>query len=104
MRTCIYNPLVNGKCICKVKRKVITLYKVAITESARSTKNKIIMYTCHLKTLFTLSDIQQSIAIGINLATKYKNAARHIYKENSTKTLLTHSHYYHQSMILFKLL
>jgi hypothetical protein len=40
-------------------------------ESARSTKNKkIIMYTCHLKTLFTLSDIQQSIAIGINLATK----------------------------------
>ena len=41
MRICINNPLVNGKCICKVKRTVITLYKVAITESARSTKNKI---------------------------------------------------------------
>ena len=78
MRTCIYNPLVNGKCICKVKRTVIILYKVAITENARSTKNKITMYPCHVKTLFTLSDTQQSIAIGINLATKYKNVVTHL--------------------------
>jgi hypothetical protein len=78
MRIYIHNPLVNGKCICRVKRTVITLYKVAMTESARSTKSKITMYPCHLKTLFTLSDTQQSIAIGINLATKYKNVVAHL--------------------------